>query len=971
MGFAECAYFCYMLKLLTLVTLLPLLAFSQLEPSWRSLSTVDGLPSNTIYCMLQSRDGRVFIAHERGLSVYNGLRIENYTNPLKTTPLSGLVEWEGNIWSRNFYNEVFVTEKESMKVTKVPELSFKQRGVCTFFTCGSQLFQRKDSRIEEILTDQGIRFKEVFVSRDNSEVHTAICWDGTIYSVTSNHIQRISVNDPDNVQSVEISGGAVPRYVALNGKMHLLRPDFASIRMNPFDKDAWDMHLEGYDSRTKVTDALQLKTGELLIGTFGGLYVYASNGKLLHHYFTDIQVSAIMQDIEGNVWVGSLQHGIRILPSMNIRTMDASESMGPREKISSIFEASDGSIFLGTYSGRVFRMNQFGKVELVHDFERDNEVQSIYYEPDTGHLWVFCHKLRLINLKRGGEPRDWQTGPGKTILPKGNAVYIGTSTGMDFLDDSGATHARDYRAWWIRKEVDQGEYMLLETSDGLKTMRYDQRQAMNLNLTINGERVPTENVSNLTGKDTDYCFSVGNKIYKSVSGKLSVFQAPCDGIIGLAMGNNSVYVTDGKEVWKCAHNGTVQAINESKGLTIENILWLRVVNDQLLVCGQDRLQLFGSELGRNDLKPSLLWDTGNGSFQLEGHYWTSDFFSNRLTMNFQLLPNVSANGRGKVLYRIPGVVDQWKEMERSEGRFRLVEERLPFGKYRLEVYGQNEDGLKTTIQTFDLHIRTPYYFSWWFLLLIASGLGLFIWWMVKWRIRTIQRKNHEKLEKERLKARALISEMRAIRSQMNPHFLFNCLSSIQTKILNDDSRSAYDSLSIFTKLMREALMYTSREFILLSEEIDFIRKYVHLEQMRRQDAFTFEMKIDPALDPGEYLFPSLLSQPFVENAILHGLMHQKGEKRLIYAVERTQNGICISIEDSGIGRNKSGELNRVNRKNHESFSTKAIEERVQLINENESARIEVQIEDLEVGTRVRIYCNSIFHENKHKGNHRR
>jgi sensor histidine kinase YesM len=319
-----------------------------------------------------------------------------------------------------------------------------------------------------------------------------------------------------------------------------------------------------------------------------------------------------------------------------------------------------------------------------------------------------------------------------------------------------------------------------------------------------------------------------------------------------------------------------------------------------------------------------------------------------------VLPNISALGSSKITHHLTGKLNQSGILDIQKDKS-LHFERLPQGDYDLEIYATNEDDLKSDSLKLKLKVLKPYYLTWWFISLIALGLILLVYLLIKWRIQIISKKNIEKIQHERLKIKALNSELNAIRAQMNPHFIFNCLSSIQSKILDDDSQNAYENLTVFTKLLREALLFTSKEFISLEEEISFIKKYVHLEQMRREGAFEFQLEIAEKLDLKQIKFPSLITQPIIENAILHGLMHQEGPNLLTFRAKIADNSeqLIIEIEDNGIGLKESKEKNLVSRKKHVSFGGQAIMERVELL-QKRNYRVDIQTIELRKGTKVII-----------------
>jgi len=191
-------------------------------------------------------------------------------------------------------------------------------------------------------------------------------------------------------------------------------------------------------------------------------------------------------------------------------------------------------------------------------------------------------------------------------------------------------------------------------------------------------------------------------------------------------------------------------------------------------------------------------------------------------------------------------------------------------------------------------------------------------------------------------------EQQLFRTQMNPHFIFNSLTNIQRFILVKDTDNANLFLNRFAKLLRNILENSRMETIPLSREIETIQNYLELQKLRHDEKFEFVIEIEDTLDTEDILIPPLMFQPFIENAIEHGLMNKKdkGTVRLIAAEE---NGFAkIAIVDNGIGREKAMEIrnNSVNGILHTSLSTDLMRERISALNSRNNKKIRMLIEDL-------------------------
>jgi PAS domain S-box-containing protein len=219
-----------------------------------------------------------------------------------------------------------------------------------------------------------------------------------------------------------------------------------------------------------------------------------------------------------------------------------------------------------------------------------------------------------------------------------------------------------------------------------------------------------------------------------------------------------------------------------------------------------------------------------------------------------------------------------------------------------------------------------------------------------------RRKAHDR---ELAEANKKIEELKlmALRSVMSPHFIFNVLNSIQFFIAKNDRLNAINYLSTFSKLIRSILNHSVSNKITLTEEVEMLKNYVHLEMTRFEQKFSFVMDVSPELDLDAVEIPSLLVQPYVENAILHGLYNKRSQGVLTIRVKEGDDSVIFEIEDDGVGREEAMRVRQQNFPTHKSMGIRLTEERLKLIKQQNNAAFE--IEDLAdergaCGTRVRI-----------------
>ena len=221
---------------------------------------------------------------------------------------------------------------------------------------------------------------------------------------------------------------------------------------------------------------------------------------------------------------------------------------------------------------------------------------------------------------------------------------------------------------------------------------------------------------------------------------------------------------------------------------------------------------------------------------------------------------------------------------------------------------------------------------------------------IKWKIASTKKKEVTK---------RLFTEMqlKSFRSQMNPHFLFNALSAIQNLINKEDNEKANHYLTEFSQLMRLTLDKTDKGLVPLGDEIESIKKYLEIEKLRFH--FNYNIFLDTTINKDEIEIPAMLVQPFVENAIIHGLNEKKGDKNLVVEFKINNENLVCKVIDDGVGINvtsarKNTDLNR------EKYGLKLAQDRINLINESYKTSAQIQITDLsefdnkKTGTKVQI-----------------
>jgi len=302
-------------------------------------------------------------------------------------------------------------------------------------------------------------------------------------------------------------------------------------------------------------------------------------------------------------------------------------------------------------------------------------------------------------------------------------------------------------------------------------------------------------------------------------------------------------------------------------------------------------------------------------------------------------------------YRLIGIDSTWISTQDRVLNFPL----LPSNSYRFEVRAYNYDGVVGPVASLAFEIHPPFWLKWWFFILVLAVFTFLVLVVIKNRERKIN-------AKARLKTQIIDLELKTLRSQMNPQFIFNTLSTIQNAVNNLDIRFASDYISRFGKLIRLALESSKNSKVSLSTEIEMLRLYVFLESLRFPNKFSFRINIDSSIEEDLIEVPSMVIQPFVENAILHGLT-PKIEDDLVLSLSFEMldtNTLCCIVEDNGIGRAAAAVIKQKKQLEHHSKGLEITKQRLHLYFIETGNKFSFDIRDLmdknnqPAGTRIEI-----------------
>ncbi|MBI5215679.1 MAG: histidine kinase [Ignavibacteriae bacterium] len=750
---------------------------------------------------------------------------------------------------------------------------------------------------------------------------------------------------------------------------------------------------------TQVVSALyEDKAGNIWLGTEGnGLYRY-SNGKFdtftMANGLSSDRILSFYEDREGNLWVGTRGGGLNRFRDLNIVSFSKSERL-TEEYAGSVFECRDGTMFVGIKDfgldeirdGKVINNYRFGETQM------QNTVRAIH-EDTHGTIWIGTNRGVYQLTKKNGtskrivkpvelqgrlrtesfrvifsDARDslwfgiygggfiqrhssvaYQLEPvDKTLMRNGyvrtlsrsndGTIWVGSQTGVVQLKDSAvisrftkkdglthddvfSTHVEDNGIVWV------GTY-----GGGLNRIK-------------NGRVTQIRKVHGLFDEVVysilddglgNFWMSCNKGIFSISKKQLNEF---CEGRVQ-EITCTPYGIVDGMKSVECNGGSQFSGIITRSGLlvfaTVKGVVMIdpaRVQTNMLPPLVKIEQVIAEGEIveAKNEIELS------SGKRNLEIEFTGLSF----------VVPE-----KVQFKFKLQGINDSWIE---SGTRRSAYFTHLPPGEYVFHVKACNNAGVwNEQGATVSIIIPPLFWETWWFQFGGVLTLVSVVVTIVMRREKIIKERERQKLM---VQQQLMELESRALRSQMNPHFIFNSLNSIQECILSDKTEAACEYLSKFAQLIRIAFESSEKSVIPLEKEIQSLRLYLELESLRFDNTFEYLVEIHPELESLNYQVPAMLIQPFVENAIWHGLLHKEGERKLLVSLQMSDEMLQCIIEDNGIGRKRASEIRKLRNKEHESKGMTVTRERLEMMSKSTNKKASVNIEDLiehdgnPLGTRV-------------------
>jgi two-component sensor histidine kinase len=305
-------------------------------------------------------------------------------------------------------------------------------------------------------------------------------------------------------------------------------------------------------------------------------------------------------------------------------------------------------------------------------------------------------------------------------------------------------------------------------------------------------------------------------------------------------------------------------------------------------------------------------------------------------------------------YRLKGLTDAWDSTVQSV----LEYPSIPPGHYEFEIIAVNKKGIISNPVKIAFTVDAPFWQTLPFQILVIAVVILITWALVAWRFSILRR---EEQERSAIQQQLNELEQMALRAQMNPHFIFNCLNSIQNFIITNDLEASNWYLTGFAHLIRQTLDNSEKSSITITNEVKYLERYLELEKMRFGHSFSYSIEIDPGIDSDLVHIPTMILQPYIENSIRHGIRYKENkEGHITVKFQKSNDGYVCIIQDNGIGRKKASEYKSRLHVEYQSKGMSLTADRINILNRQLTEPITIEINDLTdaqdqaMGTRITL-----------------
>jgi ligand-binding sensor domain-containing protein len=954
--------------LLCLAGLLHACAFAQIRQhvSYRHFDTRDGLPSTRINGILEDSRGYIWAITDKGAARYNGYGFEVFTSNQGLPSDNVLLiheDLQGRIWflcgtqyaylendSIRLFNGNDIIKKKLKGKERPASLFFEKDTMWVTTMYGTQLFKSVGDSVQEFMPQVPGDSKDVmyYLRRAGDKLLAMKTGEpqGTDQVITRDKINFLLRVSQSCKLSCSVSIG--PDLWALAG------PEAYVV----FDTQG---NVEAYFSTTlKEFSSLDKdRNGNLWICKGDGAYLlkdYASGMRNAHNYFPGQYISGVVQDRAGNYWFADRNNGLFFVPSLDMVAIQPDEPTKQSKFVS--VKKFDNSVYACDAAGNIY------------SFGNNDSLRNIT-PVDLGGISFDFSLTRQGELLRGKTPAisnidgknsrilDSLAIVRKSCMLSDGRIALALADGLAFYDDATGWQRVDTSRFHSRTPTlfeDSQRRLWLGTNEGLVLYGEQEVDAI-------------EEVNSLYKSSISDIVEWNDFLLLATRGKGIIFYQPgktfaVDEALGLLSNNIECLAIDGNNrIWLGTSKGiqcinavgndasqwTYFQVNYQKGLPAAEVFDLLFDNEKFYAATSNGLCVFNPSAASLRSEPQPVYiehlSVGDKTFDIQEEL-SLGWNENNVRFTF-LSFNFRMGASTTYRYRLIGLTENWVETNSRTVDFWS----LPPGRYVFEVCSLNEDGLWGPASSASFVIARHFTATWWFqslivLLLIGLIAGGFAWFYRSKRAQLVQRAKMTELRQQ------------ALNANMNPHFIFNALNSIQHFINSDQPELANEFLTDFSRLIRMNLENNLETLVPLDEEMERLELYLKLEKLRFGDKLTYSIEGLNELQNFDISIPPMLLQPYVENAVIHGILPKEKGGHIDIVLRAIGKHFEVEIRDNGIGLKAASHRKR---EGHESLALKMNEERLSILSAMSGSTFSIAIIDRSEeavpaeGTLVRLF----------------
>ncbi len=943
-----------LLPLYTLIVFLTCFAsrlWSQ-QPYALQYHASQGWPSNVVYDIYQDSKGFIWTATNEGLSRYDGQEHVFYRNSKQSSFPGSCIKEDrfGRIWYENFDGFVFYTQNDSLGLlSQNSPIDFLHYGITDEFIF---VVQKKGIDVFDLETTHFIKT----ISVDNMDLEYAESVGNHYYFIRRNVVYQITpalqLKQIDFFKSRSISNKAI--YPTNDGLLVISKSEYVD-SVYFFSKDFQEKLILPIDCDQAILD-LTVLDNKIWIHTAKGSMEYTSSldKRLLplssNIYFNDHAVSGMIRDRQDNYWFTTLNAGVFLVPELTSKKRISNE-----EPFALIEPFKKGFIAAGKKNEFVFYDQSLNKEKVI---ATSRLPYYMFVDTTNNNVFYSTNGFSMVVNEDFEHPTDFQF----------------ALKAMVKLDEKYYAFAASRYSGLLRNPLCDNGFKS-KWDDYFEAHRHERVNVAALKVNARGKSIAYQESSGNVMLATNLgLFEIGVNGEREITNKgESVF---AKSIVNF---KDELFILDSRGTVFTYKNGVFTNCNEQWGIAPFEITSIKRIDHRLVIITKLKILIFDLAsrstsdvsliLFKNKIHDVFIKDhvmflatdqglissnldvakkkDSNAIFRINKVLVNGEAISdqnlldlkmdqNRLSIQFSIL-DFGMSRENVLSFRVNN--SEWNPL--SEGQRRINLTSLSPGHYLVEFQVNGN----VVGEHLAFEIKAPFWRKAWFYFLIGFIILLSLIFYSRWQINLMRNQVRLLNEKVKLEKSLSRSVLTAVKSQMNPHFFYNALNTIQAYIFTNDKQNATNYLSKFSKLTRMILEMSERENIRLSEEVQALTLYLELEGMRFQEDFKYSFRIDESIDTSLVHIPSMLIQPYVENAIKHGLLHKQGEKRVEIVLTKRGELLCVSIDDNGIGRKKADELNHARNERHESFASSANEKRLDILNRHLANRVSVEYTD--------------------------